>query len=158
MIHEGDRVGLRRESEITDPAGTLVENLADRVFETALAFDVMNNRQFASRVPIGPANVRENFARRSPGDRTARQHAIDGFELAGVGAVQNEREFVSARDAEQSSVGNLQRLRDERVRHSRKDLCRLSVPSGGVNYGFVRGEAARVDRASFGGQATIGWL
>ena len=81
--------------------------MADGIFEAAVAVHVIHDRQFASCVPISPAHVRLQFFRRTSSQRSASQHAIDGFELAVVGAVQHDGKFVIPRNGQQVRVSKI---------------------------------------------------
>jgi hypothetical protein len=104
MIHESDLVALRRKSNVADRSIALVENLADGIFQTAVTTDIIHHRQIALCVPIRPADVGLQFFRRSSSQGRARQHAAHSFQLSVVNAMQNNGQFILARDRQQVSV------------------------------------------------------
>jgi hypothetical protein len=73
MVHERNLIASGRESDVTDPAVTLIKNRTEGKLQTAAAIDVMNNCQFPFRIPIGPAHVFQQFAWRATRQRGPRQ-------------------------------------------------------------------------------------
>ncbi len=137
MIHECDLVALRREANVADPSAALIEHLADRVFQTAVAVDVMHDRQSASgdpslpsaRPPATPAEIlrpkaREPaFRRPFPVVRYACRAARPPVRWLGeIG--------------EQIGIAQTQRLGQKGVSHRGEELHRLAVPRGAVDDGL----------------------
>src|SRR5437868_14547288 len=66
MVHEGNRICLRREPHVTDPADGLVERITYRVLQVALAIlDSCHRELGAIGRPVSTDNVVQQFARRT---------------------------------------------------------------------------------------------
>ena len=132
--------------------------IIDAVRAAKIALDRGNRQVFAVRVPVGPANIGQEFARRSVGDRGAGQHAVYGFELAGVHSMQYDGEFVGVGNTEQTGVSDFERLGEQGIGDRGEKLGRLSVPGCAVDDGTIRSKARGVDSAGFEGQPVINGL
>ena len=63
MVNEGKAVTSGGETKIADPAGGLIQNLANRIFDAVLASDFVHDRQRATiRIPVGVLNIVQQIA------------------------------------------------------------------------------------------------
>src|SRR3954453_3734307 len=84
MIHERDLIALGIESDVANPAAALINDVAHRIFKTALAVHVVNNGQLALWIPVGPSDICEQFAGGSSCQRSFGEHAVHSLHLTGM--------------------------------------------------------------------------
>src|SRR4051812_3155679 len=156
MIHEGDLIPRRRNTNMADPSTALIQHVADGVLKSALAIRVVDHRQAALSIPVGPAHIREQVTRSSSRERSACQHAARRLQLTRVRAADHNRQLVAAGNRQQTGVSEFQRLRKKRVADCSEQLYGLVVPCSTVDDGLsVGSKPRRVNRSSLERQATI---
>src|SRR3984893_11387923 len=75
VLDERDLFSVRGHSYIVEPTGRFIEDFADRVLQAIAGARVTRDGQTASvRRPACALHVIQDFARRAPGNRHARQH------------------------------------------------------------------------------------
>ena len=75
MIHEGDLVALRRKAEVADPSLALIQNMTNGILDLIAALGMVDDSQFAVRIPVCPRNVFEDLSRGTARERAAGQRA-----------------------------------------------------------------------------------
>src|SRR5260370_21916820 len=84
MVNESKVIAARGEAEIADPAGGLIQHLANGIFQVALAAADVNDRQgVASGSPGGVLNIVEQIAGSVGADGKLGQRADVGKDIVG---------------------------------------------------------------------------
>src|SRR5208282_3198410 len=91
MVDESDFVGLRRKTDVTDPAVALIQDVAQRILNLITSVGAVDNGQLTIRPPVGPADILKKFPRRTAGESRARQRAAFNFKVRHVSAMKQKR-------------------------------------------------------------------
>src|SRR6267154_1618279 len=100
MVHERNLVGLRRKTDVADPAVAFIERVANRVFNSITSLNVVNDGKFAIYIPVCPRNVFEHLTGRPSGKRSTGKHALR-LQMCPVNPVERNSEFARARNGKQ---------------------------------------------------------
>ena len=94
MVDERHLIALRRNAQMADPSIRLVEHLANRILDAIAPTHFANHRQIRPvRGPVRRQNIFQHFARRSSGQRHARQRTARGERVHRM-AMQHQRHFA----------------------------------------------------------------
>src|ERR1700678_298267 len=94
MVYESDLVALRRDTDVTDPGIALIQDVTKRILNPVTSVGIVDDSQFTGWSPIRPADIIQQFARRTSGERRTSQHALLNLKMRSVSAVQHHRQFA----------------------------------------------------------------
>src|SRR5271154_3101135 len=153
MLQERDRLAIGGDARMTDPAGTLAQDLADRIFESVLATYVANDGEvLAIGRPVGPLHPLEDVARVATVDGHPSQSAGLGVGPGG-GRFGEQSDVAGRRDAHQLLAVTIEGTRLRALGAGDEELGGLTLPGRAVDHRLaIRGESRGADRAATEGE------
>ena len=143
VVQERDPGAVGREPGVADPSAGLVQDLARREFEPALAALGPHDREvLAVGRPVGVLDVLEELAGRAPGRAHARERAGARERRVEVG-LEDDGHLSRRGDGGDVGARNSERPRLRAFGPADVDLGRLSVPGGGRQDRLPVGAEAR---------------